>query len=343
MARKYGRRWQADIRLKDGTRLRPTFPTQEAAELWENKAKDAVKMGKPLPATQPKGSTDLTILGNLYEFVCRTEWDACRAASTLKRNGYEACIYYGTEKPISEITCQSIAEYKLALAEKGNAPATVNRKLAALSKMLHVAEACDALAKVPKIKRNPEEQTKVRYLDELEERALLSFWEAQGYPDLKDLCVMLIDTGARLNEMLSAKWDAFESNLKQITFWRTKSNKARTVPLTARAQAIIKRRKLTHGAKPSPFSGFKKNALRSRWDVMRENLGLQDVTPHTLRHTCCTRLILNGADARRVKEWMGHASIVTTMRYMQIRPTSLEEIVHILEGKPRFQQPNPPQ
>lgn len=333
MARKYGRRWQADVRLKDGTRLRPTFKTQEAAEKWEYTAKDAVKMGKPLPPTTPKTNTDLSLLGNLYEFVCRTEWDTCRAAPALKRNGFEACIYFGTEKPIGEITSQAIAEYKLSLAEKGNAPATVNRKLAALSKMLHVAEATDVLAKVPKIKKNPEEKTKFRYLDEFEERALLTFWESQGYQDLEDLCALLIDTGARLSEMLTAKWDAFDSKIQRVTFWHTKTNKPRTVPLTKRAQEIIRRRKLTHGLKPSPFSGFQKNAMRARWDVMRENLGLQDVTPHTLRHTCCTRLVLGGVDIKRVMEWMGHSTIVTTMRYMQIRPTSLEDIVHILEGK----------
>lgn len=57
MARKYGRRWQADVRLKDGTRLRPTFKTQEAAEKWEYTAKDAVKMGKPLPPLRPQKQT----------------------------------------------------------------------------------------------------------------------------------------------------------------------------------------------------------------------------------------------------------------------------------------------
>lgn len=332
MARKYGRRWQADIRLKDGTRLRPTFLTEAAAFSWESKAKEAVQSGKQIPSLKNNVSTDLSLLGNLYTFVCRTEWDNCRAAPALKRNGFEACMYFGTEKAITEITSQHISEYKLFLAEKGNSPATVNRKLAALSKMLHVAEASDVLMKVPKIKRNPEEKTKFRYLDTLEERALLAFWTNQGYTDLHDLSVLLIDTGARLTEMLTAKWDDYDSNIRSVTFWHTKSNKPRTVPLTKRASGIIKKRKTTHGHKKGPFSNFQKNALRGRWDTMRENLNMPDVTPHTLRHTCCTRLVLGGVDIKRVMEWMGHSTIVTTMRYMQIRPTSLEDIVHVLEG-----------
>ncbi len=39
-------------------------------------------------------------------------------------------------------------------------------------------------------------------------------------------------------------------------------------------------------------------------------------------------------DIKRVMEWMGHSAIVTTMRYMQIKPTSLEDVLHVLEGEP---------
>lgn len=65
---------------------------------------------------------------------------------------------------------------------------------------------------------------------------------------------------------------------------------------------------------------------------MREVLKMPDVTPHTLRHTCCTRLILGGVDVKRVMEWMGHNAMVTTMRYMQIKPTALEDVLHVMEG-----------
>lgn len=70
-----------------------------------------------------------------------------------------------------------------------------------------------------------------------------------------------------------------------------------------------------------------------RWDAMQEALGLEDVTPHTLRHTCCTRLVLGGVDVKRVMEWMGHSTILTTMRYMQIRPDALADVLHVLEGR----------
>lgn len=60
------------------------------------------------------------------------------------------------------------------------------------------------------------------------------------------------------------------------------------------------------------------------------NVGRRRIPPD-LRHTCCTRLVLGGVDIKRVMEWMGHNNVSTTMRYMQIRPTSLEEVLHVLE------------
>lgn len=53
-----------------------------------------------------------------------------------------------------------------------------------------------------------------------------------------------------------------------------------------------------------------------------------------MRHTCCTHLINGGVHIKRVMEWMGHSTMSTTMRYMQIRPDSLDEVVAVLEGKP---------
>ena len=141
------------------------------------------------------------------------------------------------------------------------------------------------------------------------------------------------------------KWDEFGPNFSSVTFWTTKTDKPRTVPLTKRVRAILKARKEKSPHWPGPFTGVSKggrdetgttqNNMRTRWDTMREITGLHDVTPHTLRHTCCTRLVLGGADVKRLMTWMGHSAIVTTLRYMQIRPSALEDMINILEPKGR--------
>jgi integrase len=47
--------------------------------------------------------------------------------------------------------------------------------------------------------------------------------------------------------------------------------------------------------------------------------GLRPLRFHDLRHTFGTRMIAK-ADIRRVQEWMGHADIQTTMRYLHYAP-----------------------
>lgn len=335
MARQRGSLWQADIRTPEGKRLRPTFKTKAEAEAWETNAKLAIEQGKPLPGSTPVARSpvarDLALLGNLYDHVCRTEWNSMRAASSLLRNGKDVVEYFGRNKRVPDITAAEAAEMKVHFAEKGLTPATVNRKTAALSKLLNVAKDNGIVVNVPRLRWNKVEQTKFRFLDDKEERALLAYWESMGDADLHDLTILLIDTGARcFSEMLPVRWDAFGPGFKTVTFWHTKTNRPRTVPLTKRCQAILKERKKAKGW--GPFGGFSRGAINSRWDTMRATLNMPDVTPHTLRHTCCTRLVLGGVDVKRVMEWMGHTAIVTTMRYMQIRPNSLEEIVHVLEA-----------
>ncbi len=46
---------------------------------------------------------------------------------------------------------------------------------------------------------------------------------------------------------------------------------------------------------------------------------LRDLRFHDLRHTFGTRMIAK-ADVRRVQEWMGHADIQTTMKYLHYAP-----------------------
>lgn len=349
MASKRGKRWLARVRVGGGQRLCPSFPTKQEAEEWEDAARRAVADGRPAPEPKTRkgegrqGPRSLASLGALFDHVCRTEWDHLRSSETATKNGRDVVDYFGRNREVDTIGSQDIAEMKAHFASSGLAPATVNRKAAALSRMLHVAVDAGIIPKVPKTKWMPEQKTKFRYLDQTEEEVVLAYWRAVENDDMRDLCVLLIDTGARcFSEMLPVSWDAFGPKFSSVTFWHTKTNQPRSVPLTARCRSILETRKKLHPKSKGPFTGVShggrtgdltKNSLRHQWDEMREVTGMKDVTPHTLRHTCCTRLILGGVDVKRVMTWMGHTSISTTMRYMQIKPTALEDVLHVLEGK----------
>ena len=61
------------------------------------------------------------------------------------------------------------------------------------------------------------------------------------------------------------------------------------------------------------------SALRRRYTAVPARAGLRALRFHDLRHTFGTRMIAK-ADIRRVQEWMGHADVHTTMRYLHYTP-----------------------
>lgn len=61
------------------------------------------------------------------------------------------------------------------------------------------------------------------------------------------------------------------------------------------------------------------SALRRRYKATRDAAGLRPLRFHDLRHTFGTAMIAH-ADILRVKEWMGHANVQTTMRYLHFVP-----------------------
>ena len=139
-------------------------------------------------------------------------------------------------------------------------------------------------------------------------------------------------TGLRRGELLGLRWRDIDFEASTIRVRASyaagklttpKSGKVRAVPMApdvASALARIGQRARFTGEDDFVFAGeaglpLNGDALSSRYERALRTAGLRRLRFHDLRHTFGTRMIRE-ADIRRVQEWMGHADIQTTMKYL---------------------------
>ena len=143
-------------------------------------------------------------------------------------------------------------------------------------------------------------------------------------------------TGLRAGELLALRWRDvdFAGSVVRVrasyaggALTTPKSGKVRSVPLApevATALAKLSHRYRFTGEDELVFAAaagsfLDGSALRRRYKAALQRAELRSLRFHDLRHTFGTRMIAK-ADIRRVQEWMGHADIQTTMRYLHYAP-----------------------
>lgn len=139
-------------------------------------------------------------------------------------------------------------------------------------------------------------------------------------------------TGLRLGEVVSLKVGSVDfarrtvhaiDNVSAGVPARVKDDEGRTVPMADEVAAVLARA-IPANARPgdlvfpSPLTDGRHDpsALSRRYVKARDAAGLPPVKFHELRHTFGTLALDGGASLVQVQEWMGHADISTTRRYL---------------------------
>jgi integrase/recombinase XerC len=149
----------------------------------------------------------------------------------------------------------------------------------------------------------------------------------QVWIQLRDaaLITLLYGCGLRISEALSVTEADLNSGYLRV---KGKGNKERSVPILNQVKQAI-RKYLEHcpykpQANAPIFVGIRGGVLapgvfQKQIRKIRANLGLSDsFTPHTLRHSFATHLLINGADLRSIQELLGHANLKTTQIYTSL-------------------------
>lgn len=132
-------------------------------------------------------------------------------------------------------------------------------------------------------------------------------------------CVMLMgEAGLRRNEAVGLMWSEVAHDLSRVTIRaeRSKSHRARTVPLTEVArEALRAERRTTPMGDARVFPDLTPHRLNEHFREAADKIGRRDIWPHTLRHAFASGLVRAGVDLSTVQRLMGHQSIAMTMRY----------------------------
>jgi len=211
-------------------------------------------------------------------------------------------------------------------------PGSINRELATLRRLLRLAWKWKLIDRVPEIKLLRGERQRDFILSREQEANYL----AVAPPDLHDVAVLMLDTGMRIGEALSLRWEAVtlqpapgaRNGYATVVSVASKNSKARNVPLTTRVVEMLRARSLTSGELVFVRTGGRPLVatwLNERHRALRAKLKLtSDFVPHSFRHTFGTRLGEAGADPFTIMKLMGHSSVVVSQRYVHPTPETLE-------------------
>jgi site-specific recombinase XerD len=244
---------------------------------------------------------------------------------------------------VTDITEAAVIDFLMDLEQtRGNSIQTRNHRLVGIRCLFEyiatreplLLDHCRKVLTIPK-KRGavlPE----IQYLEREQVAALLGAVARETPLGRRDYALLLFmyNTGARVQEVSDARasWLTLRAPYKVEILG--KGRKRRTCPLwentVGHLKQLIEERHLPSGqddylfvnrfGKPLSRSGIADLLDRhaEKAAATTPSLNGQKVTPHTIRHTTAMHLLQSGVEVNVIRSWLGHVSITTTNRYIEI-------------------------
>jgi integrase len=216
-------------------------------------------------------------------------------------------------------------------------PVRANRVRACISAMFNRAIANEGweLERNPvnkSVRKFPEYRRPDRFLSEAEVKALIAALDAHRNQQSANAIRLLLTTGARRGELLSARWSEIDLSLG---VWHkpaqaTKQAREHHVQLNPAAVSVLQSMQASRrGDSDLLFPGLDRKQplgdVKKSWKTILQKAGIQNFRLHDLRHNFASVLISNGATLHQVAALLGHSELRTTQRYAHLQPEVLRE------------------
>jgi site-specific recombinase XerD len=247
----------------------------------------------------------------------------------------------GKQRTPADLTLDDVrAEAVLAFLDhverhRGNSATTRNCRLAALRSFVrHLLrqdlERADQYGRILAITPRRAPLRVIPYLEPDEARAIINTVDHRTHSAARDraLLLFLYNTGARVSEVLTVHPRALRLDRSRHVRLHGKGNKERICPLwpetVAALRAIVRPdvpdAPVFRNARGEPLTrdgvAYISSKHTKRASVTRPDLRTRRITPHVWRHSCAVALLQAGVDVSVIRDYLGHASVATTSRYI---------------------------
>jgi len=265
--------------------------------------------------------------------------EANRKPKTLKCYGefVSQLLKFFGGKNLSKIHPFLLEKYKVKRLNDG-AKVSVNREMSCLKNIFNRCiewkkfEGDNPVKGVQMVK---ETRGRLRWLDYDEEDQLLD----EALEPLRTIILVGIYAGLRIqSEALTLRKEDVDHRHRRLTVQaaHAKNGETKTVPISSELLGPLKAQ---ISRSKSEYVFVKKDgvtplkSIRTAFETVCRNAKLTDVTPHVLRHTFASRLVMNGADLRTVQELGGWKSIKMVERYSHLSDQHKAETVEMIGRK----------
>ena len=290
----------------------------------------------------------------ILDYVEHLEVEGGRSARTAENYTLylERFVEFTNDTPVDKITSEMVRKYRLWLNRYKNsnddelATITQGYHLIALRGFLSYLSRRDILSLAPdkiELPKTIRKQVTFLYYDEIER--ILEQIDTSTESGLRDraLIELLFSSGLRVSELVNLDRDHINTTRREFMV-RGKGQKDRPVFISESAaghvQAYLQARtdslaplflSYSRNTNTNDTSGnFRRLTARSVQRIINTYVRLAGITkhvsPHTMRHSFATDLLMNGADIRSVQAMLGHSNISTTQIYTHVTDQHLRDI-----------------
>jgi len=213
-------------------------------------------------------------------------------------------------------------------------PATINRELALMKRILNLAKRDGLVRENPcsQISLLPEENKRDRILSSVEFQRLIS----ELREPVKSIVKIAYLTGMRKRELLTLTWDKVNLNEGYIDldYEDTKTREKRRIYFNEELASIFKKtnklRSIKHNSVFIRKNGNPVKSIRSAFELACKRAGIEDFVFHDLRHSFVTNMRKAGIDRTVIMEITGHKTGEMFFRYNTVDESDTREAMNQL-------------